>query len=147
MTAVQRPSLHRRAAVLLLLTAALVLGAALPSWASFADQVALAQTTVSTPTLTVPGTPTASATCDLTAEVATVTVNWNASTAPRISGYKIRVYLNAAWQDVTTVPGTTWTGNISTRYVTGYTMTYTVWIQTPYGWTAESAHTARVVCP
>jgi hypothetical protein len=147
MTTVESPSLVRRAAVLLLLTAALVFGAALPSWASFTEDVALPQTTVSTPTLAVPGTPTASATCDLSAEVATVTVNWNASTAPRVSGYKVRVYLNAAWQDVTTVTGTTWTGNISTRYVTGYTMTYTVWTLSPYGWTAESAHTARVLCP
>jgi hypothetical protein len=144
MTAVQSPSLVRRAAVLLLLTAGLVFGAALPSWASFTEAVALPQMTVSTPTLAVPGVPTARATCS--GGTAAVTVNWTASTAPRVSGYRVRLWLGAAWQDVTTVAGTTWTGNTSTTYVNGYVMTFTVWTLTPYGWTAESAHTAQVLC-
>jgi hypothetical protein len=125
MNAVHHPGLFRRAAVLLLLTAGLVVGAAFPSWASFTDAVPLSQMTVTT---------------------ATLTVTWNASAAPRVSGYRVRLYLNAAWQDVTTVTGTTWTGNTSTTYVTGYAMTFTVWTLTPYGWTAESVHTARVLC-
>jgi hypothetical protein len=136
--------IFRRAAVLLLLTAGLFFGAALPSWASFTDAVSTPQMTISTPTLQVPGIPTARATC--VGSTATVTVNWNASTAPRVSGYRVRLWLGAAWQDVTTVTGTTWSGNTSTTYVTGYVMTFTVWIQTPYGWTAESAHTAQVFC-
>ncbi|HEY0506995.1 MAG TPA: hypothetical protein VGD12_02925 [Blastococcus sp.] len=144
MNAVHHPGLFRRAAVLLLLTAGLVVGAAFPSWASFTDAVSLSQMTVTTPTLEVPGVPTARATCVGT--TATVTVTWNASAAPRVSGYRVRLYLNAAWQDVTTVTGTTWTGNTSTTYVTGYAMTFTVWTLTPYGWTAESVHTARVLC-
>ena len=49
MTAVR--TLFRRAAILLLLTASLVLGAALPSWASFTDAVATPQMTIATPTL------------------------------------------------------------------------------------------------
>jgi hypothetical protein len=142
MTADRTP--FRRAAVLLLLTAGLVFGAALPSWASFTDAVALPQMTVSTPTVESPGVPTARATCS--GSTATVTVNWNASTAPQVSGYKVRLWLGAAWQDVTTVAGTTWTGNTSTTFVNGYVMTFTVWTVTPYGWTAESAHTARVLC-
>ena len=48
----------RRAVVLLLLTAGLVVGGAFPSWASFTDAVALPQMTVSTATLAVPGIPT-----------------------------------------------------------------------------------------
>jgi len=144
MTAVQSRSLVRRAVVLLLLTAGLVLGAALPSWASFTDAVALPQTTVATATLDVPGVPTARATCS--GSTASVTVNWTASTAPRVSGYRVRLWLGNAWQDVTTVTGTTWTGNTSTTYVNGYVMTFTVWTLTPYGWTAESAHTAQVLC-
>ena len=84
MTAVHSSSLVRRAAVLLLLTVGLVFGAALPSWASYTEAVALPQMTVSTPTLVVPGIPTARATCS--GSTATVTVNWNASTAPRVSG-------------------------------------------------------------
>ena len=144
MTAVQSPSLLRRAVVLLLLTAGLVVGAALPSWASFTETVALPQATVSTATLAVPGVPTGRATCS--GSTATVTVAWNASTAPRVSGYRVRLWLGNAWQDVTTVTGTSWTGNTSTTYVNGYVMTFTVWTQTPYGWTAESAHTAQVLC-
>jgi hypothetical protein len=143
-TAVQRPRLVRRAAALLLLTAGLLLGAALPSWASFADPVALPQATVSTAKLDVPGVPTGRATCS--GSTATVTVSWNASTAPRVSGYRVRLWLGNAWQDVTTVTGTTWTGSTSTTYVNGYVMTFTVWTLTPYGWTAESAHSAQVLC-
>ncbi len=144
MNAVARPGLLRRAAVLLLLTVGLVVGGALPSWASFTEVVTKPTMTMSTPTLQVPGVPTARATCSGT--TATVTVNWRASTAPRVSGYKVRLWLNAAWQDVTTVTGTSWTGNTSTTYVTAYAMTFSVWTLTPYGWTAESVPTARVLC-
>lgn len=144
MTAVHSASLVRRAAVLLLLTAGLILGAAAPSWASFTAAVAVPQTTVATANVVVPGIPTGSATCS--GNTATVTVNWNASTAPRVSGYKVRLWLGNAWQDVTTVTGTTWTGNTSTTYVNSYVMTFTIWTQTPYGWTAESAHTAQIPC-
>ena len=142
MTAVSM--LCRRVAVLLLLTTGLVLGAALPSWASYTAAVAVPQMTVSTPTVVVPGVPTAQATC--TATTAAITLTWNASTAPRVSGYKVRYWLNNSWQDVTTVSGTSWTGNTQLGYVTGYTMTFTVWTMSPYGWTAESAHTAQVLC-
>jgi hypothetical protein len=134
----------RRAVVLLLLTAGLVLGAALPSWASFTEPVALPQTTVSTATVEVPGIPTARATCS--GGSATITVNWNASTAPRVSGYRVRLWLGNAWQDAATVTALTWTGSTSTAYLTNYVMTFTVWTQTPYGWTAESAHTPQVFC-
>ena len=144
MTAVHSTSRLRRAAVLLLLTAGLVFGAALPSSASFTDRVTLPQTTVATAAVEVPGIPTAHATC--AGGTATVTVNWNASTAPRVSGYRVRLWLGAAWQDVPTVTGTSWTGSTSTAYVNNYVMTFTVWTLTPYGWTAESAHTAQVLC-
>ena len=91
MTAVQRTSHVRRAAVLLLLTAGLVFGAALPSWASFTDAVAV-QPTVATADVAVQGTPTARATCS--GSDATVSLSWNASTAPRVSGYLVRLWLN-----------------------------------------------------
>ena len=144
MTVVHSMSLVRRAAVLLLLTAVLVVGAALPSWASFTEAVALPQTTVGTASVEVPGIPTARATCS--GGTATITVNWNASPAPRVSGYRVRLWLGNAWQDPATVTGLSWTGTTSTTYVTSYVMTFTVWTQTPYGWTAESAHSAQVFC-
>jgi hypothetical protein len=144
MSAVQRPSPLRRAVVLLLLTAGLVFGAALPSWASFTEAVALPQTAVSTPTVAVQGNLTARATC--VSGTATLTVSWNASTAPRVSGYRVVLWLGGAWQEAGTVTTTTWTGRTSTTYVTDYVMTFVVWTQTPYGWTGESARSARVVC-
>ena len=144
MTAGLSPSLARRAAVLLLLTAGLVLGAALPSWASYTDAVAV-PTTVATADVAVQGSLTARATCS--GPDATVSLSWNASTAPRVSGYRVRLYLNGAWQDTGTVTGTTWSGSTSTAFITGYSMTFTVWTLTPYGWTAESAlHSNRVFC-
>ena len=144
MNAVHRPGLLRRAAVLLLLTVGLVVGAAIPSWASFTDAVALPTLTASTPIVEVQGAMPVRATCS--GSNATVSLSWNASAAPRVSGYKVRYWLGAAWQDVATVGTTTWTGNTSTSYVTGYVMTFTVFTQTPYGWTAESQNTARVLC-
>ncbi|MFL6096145.1 MAG: hypothetical protein ACJ71Y_11905 [Blastococcus sp.] len=75
-----------------------------------------------------------------------MTVNWNAGSAPRVSGYRVRLWLGAAWQDAASVTGTTWTGDTSTTFVNGYVMTFTVWTLTPYGWTAESRHSARVLC-
>ena len=37
-------------------------------------------------------------------------------------------------------------GDTSTTYINSYVMTFTVWTLTPYGWTAESAHSAQVFC-
>ncbi len=144
MTAVQSPSLVRRAAVLLLLTVGLVVGAALPSWASLSDAVPLPEMTVSTPVVEVQGPITARATC--AGNTATVTVTWNASAAPRVSGYRVRLWLGNAWQDTGTVTGTSWSSTTQTGYITGYVMTFTVWTLTPYGWTAESAHSPQVFC-
>jgi hypothetical protein len=145
MTAVQRPSLFRRAAVLLLLTVGLVLGAALPSWASFTDAVALPQLTVSTQNVAVQGAVKATATC--VGGTATVTMKWTASDAPGVTGYRVRQYLNGgAWQDVATVTDTTYTGDMDDSYVINNTMSMSVWTLTQYGWTAESGRTGRIKC-
>ena len=144
MTAVPSSTLLRRAAVLLLLTVGLVVGAALPSWASLTDAVALPQMAVATPLVEAPGPLTARATCS--GGTATITLNWNASAAPRVSGYRVRLWLGNAWQDAATVTGTSWTGTTQTGYTTTYVMTFTVWTLTPYGWTAESVHSPQVVC-
>ena len=134
--------LFRRATVLLLLTACLVLGAALPSWASFIDAVALPQATVSTPNVAVTGL-TATATC--ANGTATLSVSWNPSAAPRITGYHVVLWLGAAYQDIGIISTPSWTGRTSTTYVTGYVMTFTVETVTPYGWNGTT-QSARVVC-
>ena len=125
----------RRAAVLLLLVAGLVVGSSLPSWAMFSDSSS------------VQANLTARTRC--TGSDATVTLTWGASTAPRVSGYRIRVnFGGGAYQDQTTVAATatTWTGTTPLIYVNNYTLTFTVWTLTQYGWTKESAPTARIVC-
>jgi len=125
----------RRAAVLLLLVAGLVVGSSLPSWAMFSDSSS------------VQANLTARTRC--TGSDAAVTLTWGASTAPRVSGYRIRVHFGGgAYQDQTTVAATatTWTGTTPLIYVNNYTLTFTVWTLTQYGWTKESAPTARIVC-
>jgi hypothetical protein len=136
----------RRAAVLVLLVAGLVLGSSLPSWATFTDTAAVS-TTVATGTVAPPTGLTARTTC--TTDTATVNLTWKASTSARVSGYRIRVHFGGgAYQDQTTVgaTATTWQGTTNKSYTTTYTMTFTVWTVTDYGWSAESAHTARIVC-
>jgi hypothetical protein len=146
MTAILGSAHVRRAATLLVLTAALVLGACLPSWAAYTEAVALPQMTVSTAVVAVPGNVSSSVRC--TGNTATVTLNWTASTASGVSGYRPRIYLNAAYQDQPSVSSTTttWQASIDVFYVNNYTVTFSVWTLTDYGWTAESARTVRIVC-
>jgi hypothetical protein len=136
---------RRRAAVLVLLVAGLVFGSSLPSWAAFTDTTSVSAA-ITTATVAPPANLTARTKC--AGNTATVTLNWAASTAARVSGYRVRVYLGEAWQDQGTVAGTatTWQGNADTFYVSNYTMTFTVSTLTEYGWTAESLRTARIIC-
>jgi hypothetical protein len=136
----------RRAAVLVLLAAGLLVGSSLPSWATYSDSAAVT-TTVATATVAPPTNLTSRTKC--TGGDATVTLNWNASTSTRVSGYRVRVHFGGgAYQDQTTLAATatTWQGTTPDFYVNNYTMTFTVWTLTNYGWTAESAHTARILC-
>ena len=136
----------RRAAVLVLLVAGLLVGSSLPSWATYSDSAAVT-TTVATATVAPPTNLTSRTKC--TGGDATVTLNWNASTSSRVSGYRVRVHFGGgAYQDQTTLAATatTWQGTTPVFYVNNYTMTFTVWTLTNYGWTAESAHTARILC-
>ena len=135
----------RRAALLVVLVAVLIGGSAWPSWAGYTD-AARVDTTIATATIAPPTALTARARCQ--GNTATVTVDWAASTSERVSGYRVRLYLNSSWQDQATVgpAATTWQGTTDTYYVTNYTMTFSVWTLTQHGWAAESVRTARVVC-
>jgi hypothetical protein len=136
----------RRAAILVLLVAGLIIGSSLPSWATFADEATVG-TTVETGTVAPPTNLTAGWTCAPT--TATITLNWAPSTSARVSGYRLRVHFGGgAYQDQAPLgPGAvTWTGTTNRANVTNYTMTFTVWTLTAYGWSAESAHTQRIVC-
>lgn len=136
----------RRAAVLVLLVAGLLVGSSLPSWATYSDSAAVT-TTVATATVAPPTNLTSRTKC--TGGDATVTLNWSASTSSRVSGYRIRVHFGGgAYQDQTTLAATatTWQGTTPDFYVNNYTMTVTVWTLTDYGWSAESAPTPRILC-
>ncbi|MCW2578467.1 MAG: hypothetical protein JWR82_68 [Blastococcus sp.] len=136
----------QRAAVLVLLTAGLIAASALPSWAGWSEAATVA-TSVTTATVGPPSNLTSRTTCTTT--VATVNLAWKASTAKGVSGYLIRVsFGGGAYQDQATVASTatSWSGNTDRFYVTNYTITFTVWTLTQYGWTAESVPTARIVC-
>jgi len=136
----------RRAAVLVLLVAGLLVGSSLPSWATYSDSAAVT-TTVATATVAPPTN--LSSRCKCTGGDATVTLNWSASTSSRVSGYRIRVHFGGgAYQDQTTLAATatTWQGTTPDFYVNNYTMTVTVWTLTDYGWSAESAPTPRILC-
>jgi hypothetical protein len=136
----------RRAAVLVLLVAGLLVGSSLPSWATYSDSAAVT-TTVATATVAPPTNLTSRTKC--TGGDATVTLNWNASTSTRVSGYRVRVHFGGgAYQDQTTLAATatTWQGTTPDFYVNNYTMTVTVWTLTDYGWSAESAPTPRILC-
>ena len=136
----------RRAAVLVLLVAGLLVGSSLPSWATYSDSAAVT-TTVATATVAPPTNLTSHTKC--TGGDATVTLNWNASTSTRVSGYRVRVHFGGgAYQDQTTLAATatTWQGTTPDFYVNNYTMTVTVWTLTDYGWSAESAPTPRILC-
>jgi hypothetical protein len=136
----------RRAAVLVLLVACLLVGSSLPSWATYSDSAAVT-TTVATATVAPPTNLTSRTKC--TGGDATVTLNWNASTSTRVSGYRVRVHFGGgAYQDQTTLAATatTWQGTTPDFYVNNYTMTVTVWTLTDYGWSAESAPTPRILC-
>jgi hypothetical protein len=136
----------RRAAVLVLLVACLLVGSSLPSWATYSDSAAVT-TTVATATVAPPTNLTSRTKC--TGGDATVTLNWNASTSTRVSGYRVRVHFGGgAYQDQTTLAATatTWQGTTPDFYVNNYTVTVTVWTLTDYGWSAESAPTPRILC-
>ena len=137
----------KRVAVLVLLTSALIAASALPSWAGWSDSTT-AGTAVTTATVGPPTSLTASTSCR--GRTATVTLNWKASTATRVSGYRIRVsFGGGAYQDQATLgaTATSWSGNTDVFYIENYPISFTVWTLTEYGWTAESAPTARIVCP
>ena len=136
----------KRAALLLLLTAGLIAASALPSTAGWSD-AATVSTSVSTATVGPPTDLTSRTTCR--GQTATVNLTWKAGTAPRVAGHLIRVsFGGGAYQDQATVgpTATSWTGSTDVFYVTNYTITFTVWTLTEYGWTAESVPTARIVC-
>ena len=134
----------RRALILLGLTVAVILGASVPAWATYADSVAI-RPTISTATVVAPGSVVGKLVCG---RPATMSATWSASSSTRVSGYLVSVYFSDGFiQTVQLGPtATSWSATIDPYYVTAYTINYTVTTQTAYGWTKESAHTATFGC-
>jgi hypothetical protein len=136
----------KRAAVLVVLTTGLIAASALPSWADWSDATT-AGTTVVTETVGSPTNLTSRTSCR--GQTATVNLNWRAGTGKRVSGHLVRVHFGGgAYQNQATLgaTATSWTGTTDVFYLNNYSLTFTVWTLTEYGWTAESAHTARILC-
>ena len=79
---------------------------------------------------------------------ATMSVTWQPSTAPRVSGYRITVYYSDGF--VQTAPAaataTSWSVQPDLYNVTAYSVRFSVTTLTDYGWTAESPLTGSFKC-
>ena len=134
----------RRGLLLLVLTAAVVIGVSAPASATYSESIAV-KTTISTATVTAPGSLVGKLTCG---RPATMSATWTLSSTPKVSGYLVSVYFSDGFiQTVQLGPtATSWSATIDPYYVTAYTINYTVTTQTTYGWTQESAHTPTFQC-
>jgi hypothetical protein len=137
----------RRALILVALATAMIIGAALPSSASFSDSVSVPATTIGTATVAAPTGVQVTYKCY--GWGVEVTLDWNLSTTQRgVTGYEIRMYVGTASQ-VQARKGpteTTWTANADKSFANGNTFDFTVTTLTSYGWTSESVHTQQVAC-
>ncbi|WP_164704488.1 hypothetical protein [Blastococcus litoris] len=154
----------RRALVLVGLTVAVMIGAAIPASATFGDTVAVA-TGISTGTVAAPASVTVNDYCGQTANggyynswgqwVTTysywvdATVTWPASTTARgVVGYRVMAHLNNGQSIVMAETGTTnRTANARVdRSYLNYQPRISVITLTSYGWTAETPRTAVLAC-
>ncbi len=139
----------RRLPVILGLTVAVLIGGIIPASATFRDSAAV-QTEVKTTAVQAPTSLVGTVTCNSpTATTATMGATWKASTTPRISGYRVKVYFSDGFvQTVELGPtATSWSSApLSMYYVTATTVAYSVTAVTDYGWFTESAKTGQFRC-
>ncbi|MGY1805510.1 hypothetical protein ACI78T_19670 [Blastococcus sp. SYSU D00922] len=154
----------RRALVLIGLTVAVMIGAAIPASATFADSVKVT-TGITTGTVAAPASVTVNDYCGQTANggyynswgqwVTTyyywydATVTWPASTTTRgVTGYRVMAHLNDGTSVVmaeTTPTNRTVNARVDRGYL-NYQPRISVITLTSYGWTAETPRTAVVTC-
>src|SRR3712207_6430015 len=137
----------RRALVLIGLTVAVMVGAAIPASATFADSVT-ATADVTTATVDAPDWAHAAVTYCHPVQTAEATGNWPGSTARDVTGYRLTTYLNDGRSIVLTQTGTA---------ARSYTMRFSrsdlqfqpriaVTTLTSYGWTSESPRSGVLAC-
>ena len=153
----------RRSAVLLGLTAAVIVGSSIPASATFTESVRTNTATLQALTVAAPAAVNVNDYCSTTSYTywngwtnVTVTENWYnatvtwpASTTQRgVTGYRVMAHLNNGQSVVMGETGTT-NRSVSARVERAY-LNYqprvSVITLTSYGWTKESARTAVLSC-
>ncbi|TFV78265.1 hypothetical protein E4P39_03295 [Blastococcus sp. CT_GayMR19] len=138
----------RRLPVIIGLTMAVLIGSVIPASATFGDSAAVA-TEIKTTRVEAPTSVVGTLKCNApTGTTATMGATWKASTTPRISGYRVKVYFSDGFvQTVELGPSaTSWSAQIGMYYVTAFTVEYSVTTVTDYGWFTESAKTGQFRC-
>ncbi len=136
----------RRVFAVLGLALAAVVGSSIPAAATYSDTASLASMTVGTATVAAPGDVTGYLTCG--PSTSTMKVTWTASSATRISGYRVTVHYDDGYTQSETVAATatSWSKSITTYNVTAYAVRYSVTSLTSYGWFTQSALTGSFRC-
>jgi hypothetical protein len=135
----------RRVLAVVGLALAVIVGSSLPAAATWSDTAGLSPMTVATATVAAPGNVVGTLTCGSTA---TMSVTWTASTAAKISGYKVTVLFSDGFEQTETVAATatSWSSSITTYNVTAYSIRYSVTTQTTSGWFSQSGFTGSFRC-
>ena len=138
----------RRSAVLLGLTASVIVGSSIPASATFSEAVSTNTATLRTLTVAAPASVSATVTrCH--PQYVDVTISWSASTTQRgVSGYRVTAYLN---DGTTAVMAQTDAATRSTSarvapYYLNFQPRVTVTTLTSYGWSTESPRSAVISC-
>ena len=136
----------RRVLAVLGLALTVVVGSSIPAAATFSDTAALATTSVATATVAAPGDVTGYLICG--PSTSTMLVTWTASSASRISGYKVTVHYSDGYEQSETVSAsaTSWSGSVTTDNVTAYAVRYSVTTLTDHGWFTQSGLTGSFRC-
>ena len=146
----------RRILILLVLTAAVIAGASVPAWATYATSTALPTTTILTPTVAPPTQVEAKAICTTTVDpltgAATSTVQakveWHRSTTVGVSGYRVTAHLANGTSSVvaqTSASGDEIFPDVTPAYLSQQPR-YSITTLTSYGWTAHSEKTGVLSC-
>jgi hypothetical protein len=136
----------RRKALLLALTAAIVVGGAgSTASASFAD-TATVTTAVSTGTVAPPTNVVGKLVC--TSPDATMSATWTTSPSARITSQVVKVTFSDGFVQEKSVPvgATSWSAPISKYNATLWAIQFSVVAKTDYGWFAESVKTGWFQC-
>ena len=146
----------RRILILSVLTVAVIAGASVPAWATYADVQALPTTSIFTVTVAPPTQVEAKALCTTTVNPTTgattttveAKVEWHSSVTPGVSGYRVTVFLANGTSSVVAQTGPAVEEifpSVDTAYLSRQPR-YSITTLTSYGWTAVSEKTGVLSC-